>query len=425
MTDAGDAAEHASDHRTEAPARVRRRRVYYISGFDPQGPRRYHQLYRSESQTQAEISGYEIDVGRLDYEAGGTAAAWTATLRQGGEVSEAEIVMLRWDDIARAWMRKSLPATYLLMAKTFWRYVASGAFAALCRIRMLSTFVGMFPVVVMLAYLTTATLLGVYAVRALAAASDLPWPVMAPAFIIVFYGVFRITRLIDDRTLVYYLMCDFGFTAAEAEGEAPEIDERVEAFAERIFADWSANDCDEVLIVGHSSGGSYAAAIAARIVDRGADKRKGPHLSFLTLGQTIPMLSFLPGATRLREELRTLGRSDAIDWIDVSSPADGGCYALTDAVAVSGVAPPMRERRNPKVISATFWDAISPEKREEIRNRWFRIHIQYLCAFDRPKDFDYFLVTAGPVRLADRFAARRESPQMKGAPFIQRRLREI
>ena len=74
MTDAGDAAEHASDHRTEAPARVRRRRVYYISGFDPQGPRRYHQLYRSESQTQAEISGYEIDVGRLDYEAGGTAA---------------------------------------------------------------------------------------------------------------------------------------------------------------------------------------------------------------------------------------------------------------------------------------------------------------------------------------------------------------
>ena len=248
---------------------------------------------------------------------------------------------------------------------------------------------------------------------------------MAPAFLVVFYGVYRITRLIDDRTLVYYLMCDFGFTAAEAAGEAPEIDARVDAFADRVFEDWSNGECDEVLIVGHSSGASYAAAIAARVVRSGADKRAGPHLSFLTLGQTIPMLSFLPGARRLREDLRLLGRSEKIDWIDVSSPADGGCYALTDAVAVSGVAPPMRERRNPKVISATFWGAVSEAKREELRNRWFRIHIQYLCAFDRPKDFDYFRVTAGPMRLADRFAGRGESPQLKGAPYIQRRLREI
>ena len=60
----------------------------------------------------------------------------------------------------------------------------------------------------------------------------------------------------------------------------------------------------------------------------------------------------------------------------------------------------------------------------ELKNRWFRIHIQYLCAFDRPIDFDYFRITAGPIRLGDRFAARNESPKLKGAPFIQMRLRD-
>jgi len=36
----------------------------------------------------------------------------------------------------------------------------------------------------------------------------------------------------------------------------------------------------------------------------------------------------------------------------------------------------------------------------------FRLHFQYLCAFDRPKDYDYFRITAGPQTLAQRFTGR-------------------
>ncbi|MEM7547363.1 MAG: hypothetical protein AAF367_17680 [Pseudomonadota bacterium] len=403
---------------------VKHRRVFYISGFDPQGPRRYYQLYRDESQVQADISGYGIDVSPLTYERGASAAHWSAELREDHRVSTADIVMLRWDDIARSWMRMSLPATYKLMVKTWWRYVGSGAFWALTGIRAISTWVGMYPVAAMILYLLIAIWNGLFGVWAFAGISELPLWACSPVFIIVFYGLMRATRMVDDMTLVYYLMCDFGFTASHSEGEAPEIEARIDEFAARVLAEWSKDDCDEVLIVGHSSGGSYAASVAARVIEMGADKRKGPHLSFLTLGQTIPMLSFLPGAQRLRDELRLLGKAEEIDWIDVTSPADGGCYALSDPVGVSGVAPPMKERRNPKVISATFWEAVSPEMKAALKGRWFRIHIQYLCAFDRPVDFDYFRVTAGPIRLAERFAARGESPKLKGAPFIQHRLRD-
>ena len=39
---------------------VFRRRVFYIPGFDPFPPRRYRELYRTESQEQARISNYTI-----------------------------------------------------------------------------------------------------------------------------------------------------------------------------------------------------------------------------------------------------------------------------------------------------------------------------------------------------------------------------
>lgn len=39
---------------------VRKRRVFYIPGYDPFHPRRYRELYRKESAARADISGYEI-----------------------------------------------------------------------------------------------------------------------------------------------------------------------------------------------------------------------------------------------------------------------------------------------------------------------------------------------------------------------------
>ena len=39
-------------------AAVRRRRVFYIPGYDPIHPRRYRELYRKEAAAQAAISVY-------------------------------------------------------------------------------------------------------------------------------------------------------------------------------------------------------------------------------------------------------------------------------------------------------------------------------------------------------------------------------
>jgi hypothetical protein len=135
--------------------------------------------------------------------------------------------------------------------------------------------------------------------------------------------------------------------------------------------------------------------------------KDGPALALLSLGQVVPMVSFLPRADRLRADLACLSDCDALTWVDVTAPGDGCAFALCDPVSVSGVAP--AKKRWPLVISAAFTQTLSPERWRALRWRFFRLHFQYLCAFDRPGDYDYFQITAGPMTLCARFRGRSPS----------------
>jgi len=119
-------------------------------------------------------------------------------------------------------------------------------------------------------------------------------------------------------------------------------------------------------------------------------------------------------AYHLRNVLAFVATQSRITWVDVTAPGDGCSFALCDPVAVSGVSPP--GQLWPLVISAAFTQTLSPEKWKALRWRFFRLHFQYLCAFDRPGDYDYFQITAGPLTLADRFRNRKPSQSRIDVP---------
>ena len=58
----------------------------------------------------------------------------------------------------------------------------------------------------------------------------------------------------------------------------------------------------------------------------------------------------------------------------------------------------------PKLLSARFNKQFRPETYAMIRRNFLRTHFQYLMAAELPDDYDYFLITAGDTRLAQRFA---------------------
>ena len=107
-------------------AKVKRRHVVYISGFDPKGPSHYHNLYRSEAEKQGRVNGMTLDVSarkRLSP----TANGWQVKASVDGQEVETDYEFLRWDDIVRKyWPRNEL---HILRELVFglWTYFSSGA----------------------------------------------------------------------------------------------------------------------------------------------------------------------------------------------------------------------------------------------------------------------------------------------------------
>ncbi len=383
---------------------IAKRRVFYIPGYDPIHPRRYRELYRKEGGAQAALSGYEIG---LKPKRKGGLYGWHVDSVIDGQAVAADVEVLVWSDIVRDSMSTSIPATYAQLVRTAWEYIATGALFRLMRLRKGPVIAALYPIGMLLLQLVLALLVGWAGYAAAALLS--PWLGVGASVLglVLWAGIawalLRWFKKKDGKFFAYYLMHDYAYSAQYRGANPPELEARMAEFSE-IIAEALRDDVDEVLVVGHSSGAHLAVSILADLIRAGRVPAIGPKLGFLSLGQVVPMVSFLREAHRLRADLKYLSARDELTWVDVTAPGDGCAFALCDPVSVSGVAP--EGKRWPLVFSAQFTKSLSPERWKELRWKFFRLHFQYLCAFDRPLDYDYFQITAGPLSLGARYAGR-------------------
>lgn len=389
---------------------VTRRRVFYMPGYDPFPARRYRELYRREGAAQAAFSGYEIMV-RTDGERDG----WRVAARIEGAAIDTRVRVLVWSDIVRSSMRGGVARTYAAMVRTVWAYVRTGAFGRVMRLRKGPVIAALYPVAMLSLQLALAVVVaGIGAILG--------------GWIGLFLGLAAGTLLLrwfhakDRHLYAYYLMRNFAYSAS-ANGAIPEgLSQRLAMFGDEIAAAIE-EDVDEVLVVGHSSGAHHAITILADLLRAERIPLAAPAVSLLTLGQVIPMVSFLPDAHRLRADLHLMAKQDRIAWVDVTAPGDGCAFALCDPVAVSGVSPPAPIW--PLVLSAAFTRTLRSRTWRRLRWRFFRLHFQYLCAFDalsgRPGEYDYFRITAGPLTLGGRMGRRPPSRSRLDRPVSRHR----
>ncbi|MDF1804596.1 hypothetical protein [Thalassovita sp.] len=379
----------------EQNQQVHKRRVFYIPGYDPIHPRRYRELYRKEGAAQASISGYEIGLTPKTTKG---PYGWHVRSQMDGAQVHADFEVLVWSDIVRDSMNQGIVATYLQLIRTAWTYIGSGALRRLMRLRKGPVIAALYPVVFLLVQL----MLALFAAWGLGWGLSFLHPWAAVLGFAVVPPILMWFRRVDNKFFAYYLMHDYAYSARSRGANPPELEARMAAFTATIRAAFET-DVDEVLVVGHSSGAHLAVSILSDLI-RGGLPKDGPQLNLLTLGQVVPMVSFLPDAWRLRADLAYLSDRPEIAWVDVTAPGDGCAFALCDPVSVSGVAGP--EKKWPLVFSAAFTQTLSPETWNSLKRRYFRLHFQYMCAFDRPKDYDYFRITAGPLTLRSRYEGR-------------------
>ena len=383
---------------------VQRRRVFYFPGYDPVHSRKYRELYRKEAAAQAQISGYEISLAARQSEA---SYGWRIDAQMDRQAVSTDMEVLVWSDIVRNSMSNSIPATYRQLFQVAWTYIGSGALWRLMRLRKGPVIAALYPVVFLLLQLLLALGLtwGLGALGAglagwIGALVGMAVGVTAGALVIRWF------RARDNLFYIYYLLHNYAYSAQHQGVTPDDLTERLAEFTDMI-AEALQTEVDEVLIVGHSSGAHLAVSVLADLIRTGRVPDNGPALAFLSLGQVVPMVAFLPRAFGLRADLQYLSTRDELTWIDVTAPGDGCTFALCDPVTVCGVA--SDGKKWPLVVSAAFSQTLKPETWAALRWKFFRLHFQYLCAFDAPGEYDYFAITAGPRTLAERYAGRAPS----------------
>ncbi len=370
--------------------RVKRRTVFYIEGYDPRGPSHYHALYRDEAARQAPVNGLAITVGprrKLD----SISSGWRVSSPQ----AETQYVFLRYDDIMRGRWAKTGPAVLRDICRYASAYLRRGVYAAMFRhSRPLLFFTTLAPALVVIGLIVSAlagTALG-FLVNGMAGLA---------AAVAMLAGLVALQPVFEPRVAAFWLARICAFTADLADG-IPAMEGRIDAFAARIAAAAMEGDADEVLVVGHSVGSFIGVSACARALARmgGAPAR----ISFLTLGQSIPMYGVQPDARAFRAELQQLAADRRVTWIDVSAPSDGLCFALTDPVMASGLKQPVPAQQKPRLMPARYVRLFTPPAYAAMTRDFYRHHFQYLMAAELPGEYDYFLITGGGMSLAERYA---------------------
>jgi hypothetical protein len=402
---------------------VRKRSVFYISGFDPKGAAHYHALYRDEAAKQAQVSGMSIEVGRRQKTAQGD-DFWQVTAHspEGPEPPddpvETRYEFLRWDDIVRAhWTRNQVRLRWDIVTTT-WLNLRHGALWRMLKLAWPPVVALFSPFALLFAMLLGLPLLASL-VFSVASASLGDWGAGALTCISVAAGV-QAGRRLEKKYSMFWLMRSYAFTAQHAQGRVPALDARLTQHANTLLNRMASNEDDEILVVAHSSGTIMAASMLAKALRLKPHLGvRGPVVSLLTLGQCMPLLGCLPQAQAFRDDLQLLATARGINWIDFTAPPDGCCFALVDPVAACGINDAALQKNRPKLLSPRFAEMFEPSDYAAIRSDKFRIHFQYLMASSKPVLYDYFAITAGSMTLAKRFSEQPSINDYKGLKLFK------
>lgn len=386
-------------------SQLKKRHVFYLSGFDPRGPAFYRRLYASESARQSAVNGMALTIGERS-KPSSLSSAWTVQASVEGQTVETRYEFLRWDDLIRKYWERNELRVILDYCRVYAMCIANGMFGHVLKTAWPPFLAAVVPLLLILAALGLATAAGWSAGRAVVAAGLSGWLGWA-AGLGVFTGLMQLARMAERRMNSFWLVRIYSFTRKQCNAQLDDLEQRLDGFARQLVAQAQAAQDDEILLVGHSTGSIMAVSVLARALQLDPDlASRGPCISLLTLGQCIPILSFLPKAQRFRDELARVAAADAIDWVDITAPTDGACFALVDPVAATGIVRPPGAQPRPKLLSARYATLFTPPTYAAMRRDWYRHHFQYLMAGEKAGDYDYFAITAGNLTLGERFSAK-------------------
>ena len=376
------------------------RRVYYVAGFDPASPKKYHRLYTEQSKLQGAVTGARYEVGELLPIDEVTSGWMVKATYPDGRVVEIDYRFLHWFDAVREAWPKDEPGVFLKFLQATLDYHRCGLLERTRTDARVAWYASLAASVVSAAFVFGFCLIVAVLMAAGGAVAHLlkaPWLLGALPPLLLFLLLMPAWRRLDAVLPVGWIGRGMIGVTLAARGEFPQFARRSEEFATRLAAAESEGGFDEILVVAHSMGGQQACRALGRAVTLNPQLGRLRRVRLLTLGSLLPFYSMTEAAAggdpAWREEMKALVDAEWIDWVDVTAPSDPGCAAALHPLLGLDFGEPAGRphRRSPRL-----GDIVSPETLKLLKRTPLDYHFQYIMAGQKAGEYDFFALTSGP-----------------------------
>lgn len=362
-----------------------KRKIFYLSGFDPRGARFYQQFHAEQAALYAQRSGRPVTVGERERagSAGGGAGDSRWVIRDEKDGTESDLTFLGWDDVIRRhWIRNPLRLLWGACASTL-------AFSRAMDWRHGRTF----PKGSLIAFYYPALSTVVLPILLVA----LLWLIAGPW---VGIGAGLALTIIVARRIRSFWMLRFIIFNDRLSSDTPDplVEARLDHMADMIQAAL-AEPWDEVMFVTHSNGAILAVPVMARLLARNGGHMP-THFALMTLGSCIPLVGCRKDALRFRAQLETLAEGDFL-WLDIGSLTDGASIPLVDPCISCAT------DRRPELVqlSPRWFRYCDPATYDQRRRNKYEVHFDYLRSFDRVSPLEYPRLTSVGMPIRESIAA--------------------
>jgi hypothetical protein len=190
------------------------------------------------------------------------------------------------------------------------------------------------------------------------------------------------------------LFDDWSFSRDYIRAGNSVLGQRLDRIATQIGEAARVSSVDEILVVGHSLG----AVLAIDLIDKTLRLQPalglgGPRVAFISIGSSILKIGLHRAASEFRAALARVATAPGVFWGDYQARVDIMNFYGTHPTAAMA----LKDGAMPVVRFVEIGRMLEHATYRKMRLRFFRLHCQFISGNDRRAEYDYFMLTCGPL----------------------------